>query len=111
VEPEKEVRVVKRINKWKIWVSREGKLIVLKNRYQGLSVDDIWASLVLSLSSQELAFLGMLFNIPNTNKYQFKKNKCNMIRVPLGLELEINNRSKISGYRPYSILSFSIYTV
>jgi hypothetical protein len=66
-------------------VSREGKLIVLKNRYQGLSVDDIWASLVLSLSSQELAFLGMLFNIPNINKYQLNKNKCTMIRVPHGL--------------------------
>jgi hypothetical protein len=72
VEPEKEVRVVKRIIKWKIWVSREGKLIVLKNRYQGLSVDDIWASLVLSLSSEELTFLGMLFNIPNIYKTKQK---------------------------------------
>jgi hypothetical protein len=72
VEPEKEVRVVKRIFKWKIWMSREGKLIVLKNRYQGLSVDDIWASLVLSLSSEELTFLGMLFNIPNIYKTKQK---------------------------------------
>jgi hypothetical protein len=73
-------------------VSREGKLIVLKNRYQGLSVDDIWASLVLSLSSEELTFLGMLFNIPNIKKYQLNKNKWNMIRVPHWLELEINNK-------------------
>jgi hypothetical protein len=57
-------------------VSREGKLIVLKNRYQGLSVDDIWASLVLSLSSQELSFLGMLFNIPNKNKYITKQKNA-----------------------------------
>lgn len=38
-------------------LTREGKLIVLKNRFQGRSVEDIWSSLVLSLSREELTFL------------------------------------------------------
>jgi hypothetical protein len=81
--------------KWKIWVSREGKLIVLKNRYQGLSVDDIWASLVLSLSSEELTFLGMLFNIPNTNKYITKQKKMQHdtgpTRASIGNQQQVKN--------------------